>query len=78
MSDQNWAAYDPIFWAHHTNIDRLWSLWQLNNQVTFRRATEEDPTAERFLREWLQDIAAIEDAADDASVLHFPPPFSDR
>ena len=22
------AAYDPIFWAHHTMIDRLWSLWQ--------------------------------------------------
>jgi tyrosinase len=30
-----WAAYDPIFWAHHTNIDRLWSLWQLNNHPTF-------------------------------------------
>jgi tyrosinase len=23
-----WAAYDPIFWAHHTMIDRLWRLWQ--------------------------------------------------
>lgn len=23
------AAYDPIFWAHHTMIDRLWYLWQL-------------------------------------------------
>jgi len=22
------AAYDPIFWAHHTMVDRLWSLWQ--------------------------------------------------
>jgi tyrosinase len=22
------AAYDPIFWAHHTMIDRLWYLWQ--------------------------------------------------
>ena len=22
------AAYDPIFWAHHTMIDRLWSIWQ--------------------------------------------------
>ena len=21
------AAYDPIFWAHHTMIDRLWRLW---------------------------------------------------
>ncbi len=22
------AAYDPIFWAHHAMVDRLWSLWQ--------------------------------------------------
>jgi len=24
----NTAAYDPLFWAHHTMVDRLWSLWQ--------------------------------------------------
>lgn len=23
------AAYDPIFWAHHSMIDRLWYLWQI-------------------------------------------------
>jgi tyrosinase len=23
------AAYDPVFWAHHAMIDRLWYLWQL-------------------------------------------------
>jgi tyrosinase len=23
------SAYDPIFWAHHTQIDRLWYLWQI-------------------------------------------------
>jgi tyrosinase len=25
------AAYDPIFWFHHTMIDRLWSMWQIRN-----------------------------------------------
>jgi tyrosinase len=25
------AAYDPVFWAHHTMIDRLWRLWQLKH-----------------------------------------------
>jgi tyrosinase len=25
------SAYDPIFWAHHTMIDRLWRLWQLRH-----------------------------------------------
>ena len=23
------AAFDPIFWAHHCMIDRIWYLWQL-------------------------------------------------
>ena len=31
MSDQNWAAYDPIFWSHHAMVDRLWRIWQHNN-----------------------------------------------
>jgi tyrosinase len=22
-----WAARDPIFWLHHSNIDRLWASW---------------------------------------------------
>lgn len=25
------AAYDPIFFAHHTMIDRIWYLWQLQH-----------------------------------------------
>ncbi len=25
------AAYDPLFWAHHCMIDRLWYLWQLRH-----------------------------------------------
>ncbi len=27
------AAFDPIFWAHHTMIDRIWYLWQLRHGV---------------------------------------------
>jgi tyrosinase len=25
------SAYDPLFWAHHCMIDRLWYLWQLRH-----------------------------------------------
>ena len=28
MSAVPWAAYDPLFWAHHAMIDRLWRIWQ--------------------------------------------------
>ena len=31
MNDIPVAAYDPIFWAHHCMIDRLWWLWQLSH-----------------------------------------------
>ncbi len=36
MGDIPFAAYDPIFWAHHTMIDRLWRMWQLRHpQASF-------------------------------------------
>lgn len=22
------AAFDPVFWVHHANVDRLWTLWE--------------------------------------------------
>ena len=31
MGDIPFAAFDPIFWAHHTMVDRLWRVWQLNH-----------------------------------------------
>jgi tyrosinase len=27
------SAFDPIFWAHHCMIDRLWYLWQVRHGV---------------------------------------------
>ncbi|HWW61461.1 MAG TPA: tyrosinase family protein [Thermoanaerobaculia bacterium] len=27
MGSVPWAAYDPIFYLHHCNIDRLWASW---------------------------------------------------
>lgn len=28
------SSFDPIFWAHHTMVDRLWRLWQLSPNGT--------------------------------------------
>jgi tyrosinase len=36
MGNIPFAAYDPIFWAHHCMIDRLWRMWQLRHpQASF-------------------------------------------
>ncbi len=43
------------------------------NKVSFRKVGGEDPQTERFLREWLDDVATIEDANEDSSILKFPP-----
>jgi len=29
MGSISHAAYDPVFWAHHCNVDRQWAQWQL-------------------------------------------------
>jgi tyrosinase len=28
MGSVAYAGYDPIFWLHHANVDRLWANWQ--------------------------------------------------
>jgi tyrosinase len=33
MGQVPWAAFDPIFWAHHAMVDRLWRLWQLRHNA---------------------------------------------
>jgi hypothetical protein len=43
MTDPNCAASDPIFWLHHSNIDRLWVYWL---SLGGKRA---DPTDSKWL-----------------------------
>ena len=45
----------------------------LPHKVTFMRLGQEDAGTESFLREWLDDVVAIEGAGEDSSVLRFPP-----
>jgi len=33
MGQVDWAAYDPIFWVHHCQVDRLWWVWQTRRGV---------------------------------------------
>ena len=33
MRSQATAGYDPIFWAHHAMVDRLWAMWQVRHSA---------------------------------------------
>jgi superfamily II DNA or RNA helicase len=46
---------------------------QLPHKVAFRRLGADDPKTETFLRQWLEDVAAVEAAGEDTSILKFPP-----
>lgn len=39
MGELDYSAFDPVFWLHHTNVDRLFAIWQAINpsQYTFDR-----------------------------------------
>ena len=49
-----------------------------NTRPILMKVGGEDKETESFLREWLEDVVAIENAGEDASVLKYPPPLSDR
>jgi tyrosinase len=63
MNDITVSPADPVFWMHHTEIDRIWAAWQANPAnvnkapvLTGNTATM-DPWAETATQ--LQSIAAL-------------------
>lgn len=46
---------------------------RLGSKVTFFRAVEEDQSGADFLREWLGDLDAVQDAGEDTHILKYPP-----
>lgn len=54
-------------------IDKLSQRIDIPNKVTFCKVGGEDPSTESFLREWLEDVASIENSDENSSVLKFPP-----
>jgi tyrosinase len=45
MGAVSWAANDPIFWLHHSNIDRIWASW---NRAGGRNPKEEGYLSQVF------------------------------
>lgn len=53
MSDVSTAGFDPIFWAHHSNIDRVFQKWlnSPNGQKITLEQLEENPWKYEFFDE---------------------------
>jgi hypothetical protein len=43
MSNPTASPFDPIFYLHHCNIDRLWAMWQLDGHATLYPAAGARP-----------------------------------
>jgi tyrosinase len=73
MGNVGYAAFDPVFWAHHCMIDRVWWLWQQDgrmNAVPF--AGWEDLVLEPFnltVRDVLNANALGFDYADSETLI---------
>ncbi|MER6380706.1 DEAD/DEAH box helicase family protein [Streptomyces sp. NPDC001127] len=46
---------------------------RIGNKVTFMRANDVDDEGAQFLREWLGDLHAVENAGEDTHILRYPP-----
>ncbi|KAH8662913.1 hypothetical protein BGZ60DRAFT_412262 [Tricladium varicosporioides] len=44
MTLLDWSAFDPIFWLHHCNVDRLFTMWQAINPSAFMTPLNEPGT----------------------------------
>jgi tyrosinase len=77
MGNPDQAAKDPIFWLHHSNIDRLWALWKAHGHT--------DPSEAQWTGQGFEffDIggnlvtktcAEVLDTIEDLDYTYDPPP----
>jgi tyrosinase len=69
MSHLETAARDPIFYLHHSNIDRLWQMWldldpahKNSSNKGWTRSTFKFPTPDGGIKEW--SVEEVLDTAD--------------
>lgn len=64
MTDFATAARDPLFFAHHGNLDRLWEIWRHTASNLASEPKNEEFLDHRFVFPWL-DGSSIEVAVKD-------------
>ena len=77
MGQIAYAAFDPVFWAHHCMIDRIWRLWQLRHPGSLPPASILDQALPPFrmtVRQTLSVTALGYDYAVASSSTQPPPP----
>ena len=56
MNDIMLSPSDPVFWMHHAEVDRIWSIWQANPANRNKRPALSPVNAR--LDPWFQDTVA--------------------
>ena len=64
MGSVPYAAYDPIFWAHHANVDRQWAQWQLGSNNA-------DPTSDIMIKDLQPFGMKVSDVVDYKNKLKY-------
>src|SRR5262249_50180604 len=64
MTELATAALDPVFYAHHANIDRLWEAWRSNPLHRASEPTDPEFLDRRFAFPWLDRTVITLSVAD--------------
>lgn len=71
MSNPNTAALDPIFWLHHSNVDRLWMEWNDGGGGNPGDAAWTDQTFELFDETGAPETRPLKDTEDPVGTLGY-------
>lgn len=69
MANQDVAAYDPVFWFYHCNLDRLWLNWQIavggTTLAGFESTIVNDPPGKTFLEPGFNSLPPFATTSDE-------------
>lgn len=74
MSYPSVSPFDPFFYLHHCNIDRLWAMWQADGHATDYPSSGGKPQHHRndLMYPWVGTTAGYDTTASIASAIPMP------